>query len=262
MILQKALRGILRFPVETVASILAITGICYLLLIISSATPSLPLVSFSNGSLYSPSQYIGSGSKNPVLYLKKVIISLPKVHSVASLHGVISSQIIDSLTLLQKDIINSVDIVVQGGKKVSYQELCWTQGDGSCALFAPVEEMFSLYPKVNVIDAITHTLKEKEDLIRYGVDGLVVDKDQRVVRADSIIISLYFNYTTLNQQQLVQSWEKRLMAMRSELFYSPDLSLYFAKVLPDGKVVYDLFYSMEQLTFLFKVRAIFSFNHL
>jgi hypothetical protein len=256
--LKKLLRYILGYPVESVAFFLVTTCICYLSLILSSSTPALPLLAFSNGSLYT-AHSSDIHTKDYIVFLKQVVISLPKAHAAVSTHGILSPPVLDSLAYLQSGILNDIHLSGEGGFKIKYKDLCWNQ-NGSCAIYSPLESIFSSYPEVNPIEAVAESLAKNPVLVEYGMEGLVTTceldapcSDANVIKADSLVMTLFFNFTTPKQQQLVRGWERRLGAFRTDQFYSPDLSLYFEKIESDGSVSYDIFDAWKQLRNLFRV---------
>lgn len=268
-LLQKGLLFPLGHPVESIAFFLLTSCFCYLALVLSSSTPQLPLLSYSNGSLYtthhSTSANSGSALKNSVVFLKQVVISLPKVHAGVSVHGVLYPPVIEAFQRLQDDIFNQISLFGDEASDIHFKDLCWTLADGSCALYSPITQIFQAFPDPNPVQSMTKALLVDARMVEYGVEGLITSCDVRdpgctsaagnfsVVRADSLVLTLFFNFTSPLQRQMVLGWEKRLEAMRLDDFYSQDLSLYFQKVSPNGKVAYDILDAMTQLKNLFRV---------
>ncbi|KAJ3334458.1 hypothetical protein HDU91_002726 [Kappamyces sp. JEL0680] len=245
----------LQFPVETIALFIVLSCISYLSLVLSPASTTIPLLSFSNGSLYTLNPTV-KNSRSSVVYLKQVVVSLPKtVQSIDA--SILSPPIIDSLASLQHAIVDDL-YLVEGDKKLYYRDLCWRQS-GGCALYSPKEVLFASYPTLDPIESIAAALEKDAAQVEYGLEGLVrrecLDQDASCVemRAKSIVMTVFFNYTTAGQQNLVHRWEKRLESLRFDHFYSPDLSLYFEKVTPEGHVDYDLLDSMSQIKELLRV---------
>ena len=248
--LKSALSLSLGFPVETLALILVTTCACYLSLILTNTSHALPNLVFSNGSL---STAITDKVGNTLL-LKQVVISLPKPQAQLLPEGILSSRVIDKLALLEEKIFN-LHLEGAHGSKLKFSDLCWKQ-QGACTFFSPLQGIFLKHSGLDPLEATTRALQQSSNpkLLEYAFEGLI-QKDLLVTHADSLVITLFLNYTTPVQKQLVAGWEKRLGAMILDDFYSQDLSLYFEKVMPDGSAAYDL------LECLFQLKQLLSTSH-
>ncbi|KAJ3276781.1 3-hydroxy-3-methylglutaryl-coenzyme A (HMG-CoA) reductase isozyme [Terramyces sp. JEL0728] len=238
----------LKYPVETLSFFVVLVGVCYLSLILTTTYQPLPRLALSNGSLYTAQN--PTFVKHTVL-MKQVIVTLPKLHANVSQKGVLTIPVIETLHELES-LVDSLHIVDQLGQKKYYTDLCWLTDFSKCAYSFPVEYLIdqeNLSPEKSLARALANS--NNPSLIESSFEGLKV-QDSIVIGADSIVMSLFFNVSTLAQQQNVNIWEKRLEGAQLENFYNHDIMLNFKRVLPNGNSIYDLFEVYNQLKQLFK----------
>ncbi|KAJ3262308.1 3-hydroxy-3-methylglutaryl-coenzyme A (HMG-CoA) reductase isozyme [Boothiomyces macroporosus] len=238
----------LKYPVETLSFFVVLVGACYLSLILTNSYQPLPRLALSNGSLYTA--HNPTSVKQTVL-MKQVIVTLPKLHANVSQKGVLSIPVIETLHELEA-LVDSLYIVDQLGQKKYYSDLCWVADNSKCAYNFPIEHLIdqdNLSPEKSLAKALEKA--NNPSLIESSFEGLKV-VDNAVVGADSIVMSLFFNVSSMAQQQNVDIWEKRLEGAQLDSFYNQDIMLNFKRVLPNGNSVYDVFEVYNQLKQLFK----------
>ncbi|KAJ3325113.1 3-hydroxy-3-methylglutaryl-coenzyme A (HMG-CoA) reductase isozyme [Boothiomyces sp. JEL0866] len=238
----------LKYPVETLSFFVVLVGACYLSLILTNPYQPLPRLALSNGSLYTA--HNPTSVKQTVL-MKQVIVTLPKLHANVSQRGVLSIPVIETLHELES-LVDSLYIVDQLGQKKYYSDLCWVADNSECAYNFPMEHLIdqdNLSPEKSLAKALE--MANNPSLIESSFEGLKV-QDNIVVGAESIVMSLFFNVSSMAQQQNVDIWEKRLEGAQLDSFYNQDIMLNFKRVLPNGNAVYDVFEVYNQLKQLFK----------
>ena len=241
----------LRYPVETISFFLVVAISCYLSLIFSSTSTWTHQVALSNGSLYTVTPTMIPKGK---VLMKQVVVTLPKSH-IGSEPGVLSKPVVDTLQSLHSAVL---DLHISGevGNELRYGDLCWKHST-ECVQETPL----SIFSDTNSdpISAINQAYDNADNtrIFELGFKGLVrMEQSNQIIGAESFVFSYFFNVTTPPQQHLASIWEKRLGALKLENFYSNDLSQNFHTVLPDGKVVYDIFEGINKAKQLLQVKRL------
>ena len=184
--------------------------------------------------------------------MKQVVVTLPKSHIGSAEPGVLSKPVVDTLASLDL-AIQDLHILGEVGNELRFNDLCWKTG-AECVQETPLSIFHD--SSVDPITAINEACDNANNtrIFELGFKGLVrFGPENLIIGAESFVFSYFFNVTTPPQQQLVTIWEKRLGALKLENFYSHDLSQNFHTVLPDGKVVYDIFEGFNKAKQLLQV---------
>ena len=176
---------------------------------------------------------------NGKVLMKQVVVTLPKSH-VGSEPGVLSKPVVNTLQSLHL-AVQGLYILGEVGYELRYSDLCWKM-ESDCIQETPISifQDTNEDPIIAINDAYEHANDTR--MFELGFKGIVRDENSlKIIGAESFVFSYFFNVTTPLQEHLVAIWEKRLGALKLTNFYSQDLSQNFHNVLPDGKVVYDIF---------------------
>jgi hydroxymethylglutaryl-CoA reductase (NADPH) len=231
-----AIQRALKYPMETISGVSLLAFGCYLTIVLSNQTTTLPEIVLS------------AGTSNRQILMKQVIVTLPEAYELIAERGVLSKPVVDALGGLEESL-SGLTVIGELGNEMMYKDLCWKQDD-ECLYLSP----FKIFgdKDIDPLDQVDSALTQPNaNYLDHCFEGLK-KRDSRVVGAKSMVFTLFFNATTPYQQQLVSIWEKRLGGMNLNSFYNHDLSLHFQSITPDGKVAYDVVDNWKQFKRLFQ----------
>jgi hydroxymethylglutaryl-CoA reductase (NADPH) len=226
----------LKYPMETISGISLLAFGCYLTIVLSNQSTTLPEVVLS------------AGTNNRQILMKQIIVTLPEAYELISERGVLAKPVVEALGELEESL-SGLTVVGEVGNEIAYNDLCWKHDD-ECLYLSPfgIFHDNDIDPLDQVDSALTLPNSEYLDHCFEGLER----RDGKIIGAKSLVFSLFFNATTPYQQQLISIWEKRLGGLNLASFYKHDLSLHFQSVAPDGKVAYDFVDNWNQFKRLFQ----------